>query len=138
MRKTIGTLVAGAMLAVLIAAPAMADKPFTFSDSVTFPDVNPCTGLDDEITLDLVVSIHEHQNNFVVHVDRSGSTSSGFTMIAGTENFVENNNAVSGAFVDQWRHPDGSKFIAQGHFAFNINQDKLLVDSFSLRCIGNN
>jgi hypothetical protein len=138
MRRTFYAVVVGAMFMTLTAAPpVLADEPVTFTDSVTFTDVNPCTGVDHEVTIDVVVSIHEHQHNFVVHVDRSGTTDSGFTMIAGTESFVANANVERGAFTDQWRHPDGSKFVAQGQFVFNLNQSELLVDNSSLRCLGN-
>jgi hypothetical protein len=131
-------VVVGTMFMTLTAAPpVLADKPVTFTDSVTFTDVNPCTGVDHEVTIDFVVAIHEHQNNFVVHLDRSGTTDSGFTMIAGTDSFVANANVEREAFTDQWRHPDGSKFVAQGEFVFNLNQGELLVNNFSLRCLGN-
>lgn len=130
--------VVSVVLVMLMVTPVSAERPFTFSDSVTFTDVNPCDGLDMEVTINFVVSIHEHPNNFVVVVDRSGTIDSGFTMIAGAESFVENRNVVRGAFVDQWRHPDGSKFRVRGNFIFNVNQLELLVDNFSLLCIGDN
>ena len=96
-----------------------------------------CTGVDHELTIDFVVSIHEHHNNFVVHLDRSGTTDSGFTMIAGADSFVANANVEREALTDQWRHPDGSKFVAQGQFVFNLNQSELLAEHDSLRCLGN-
>ena len=77
MRRTFYAVVVGTMFMTLTAAPpVLADKPVTFTDSVTFTDVNPCTGVDHELTIEFVVSIHEHQNNFVVHLDRSGTTDS--------------------------------------------------------------
>jgi hypothetical protein len=85
-----------------------------------------------------VVSIHEHQNNTVVHVERSGTTDSGFIMIAGTYSFVANANVEREALTDQWRHPDGSKFVAQGQVVFNLNKGEVSVEHGSLRCLGNN
>jgi hypothetical protein len=138
MRRTIYAVVVGAMFMTLTAAsPVLAEAPVTFTDSVTFTDVNPCTGVDHEVTIDFLVSIHEHQNNTVVHVDRAGTTDSGFTMIAGTNSFVANSNVERGTLTDQWRHPDGSKFVAQGQFVLNLNQGEVLVDNGSLRCLGN-
>ena len=138
MRRMIFAVIVSTMLMTLMAAPpVLADKPVTFTDSVTFTDVNPCSGVDHEVTIDVVVSIHEHRNSVVAHADRSGTTDSGFTMIAGTESFVANGNVERGAFTDQWRHPDGSKFVAQGQFVFNLNQQEFLVDNSSLRCLGN-
>lgn len=139
MRRMIFAAIAGAMSMTLMAAPpVLANEPVTFTDSFTFTDVNPCSGVDHEITIDVVLSIHEHRNNEVVHGDRSGTTDSGFTMIAGTESFVANGDVERVAFTDQWRHPDGSKFVAQGQFVFSLNRLELLVDNFSLRCLGSN
>lgn len=137
MRRLIKSVTVALVLVMLLAAPALANPPFTFTDSVTFVDENPCTGLDDEITINVEVTIHEHRNNFVVYVGRSGSTASGYTMIGGTDSFVANSGVERGAFVDQWRHPDGSKFMVHGSFVFNINQLEFQVDRFSLTCIGN-
>jgi hypothetical protein len=125
------------MSMTLMAAPALADRPFHFSDARTFFDIDPCSGEEDEITLNFDFSIHEHRNNFVAHVDRSGSTALGYEMIAGTETFVGNKGGERGSFVDQWRHPDGSTFMVHGSFAFNANQGEVLVDRFSITCIGN-
>ena len=138
MRRTFYAVVVGAMFMTLTAAPpVLADRPVTFTDSDTFTDVNPCTGVDHELTIESVVSIHEHQNNFVVHLDRSGTTDSGFTMIAGTSSFVASANVERATLTDQWRHPDGSKFVAQGQFVLNLSQGEVLVDNGSLRCLGN-
>ena len=137
MRRTFYAVVVGTMFITLTAAPpVLADKPVTFTDSVRFTDVNPCTGVDHELTIVSEVSIHEHQNNFVVHLDRSGTTDSGFTMIAGTYSFVANANVEREALTDQWRHP-GSKFVAQGQFVLNLNQGEVLVNHGSLRCLSN-
>lgn len=142
MRRLAVIGLAVSMSVAVLAIPALADEPITFTDSVTFPDDNPCTPEFDpdehDITIDFVVSVHEHESNLVVNVKRSGSTDSGFTMINGVESFVANNNVERGAFTDQWRHPDGSKFVAQGQFVFNFNTGELLVESFSLRCLGSN
>ena len=137
MKRLIKSVTVALVLVMLLAAPALANPPLTFTDSVTFVDVNPCTGLDHEITINFEVSIHEHRNNFVVRVGRSGSTDDGYTMIGGTESFVANNGVERGTFVDQWRNPDGSKFMVHGRFVFNINQLEFQVDGFSLTCIGN-
>jgi hypothetical protein len=138
MRRLFQAVALATVIATVFAAPALADKPVTFEDSDTFIDVNPCDGSEHEITIDLVVSIHEHQNSFVVHLKRSGTTDSGFTMIAGTESFVANNSVERGTFQDQWQHPDGSKFRASASFVFNANTGELLVDRFALVCLGSN
>ena len=138
MRRTFYAVGVGAMFMTLTAAsPVLADRPVTFTESVTFTDVNPCTGADHEVTIVSVVSVHEHRNNTVVRLDRSGTTDSGFTMIAGTESFVANANVERVTLTDQWRHPDGSKFVAQAQIVLNLNQGEVLVDNGSLRCLSN-
>ena len=135
MRKTTGAIVAIAML--FAAAPAVADAPISITDSSTFVDVNPCTEEPHEVTINFDVSLHLHGDREVVSIARSGSTDDGYTMIAGAESFVFNGNVARGAFVDQWRNDDGSKFMVHGNFLFHIKKDELLVDRFRLTCIGN-
>jgi hypothetical protein len=120
----------------LMAAPAAADKPVNFQDSDSFWDVNPCTGEDMYVTLFADVFIHEHPNNFVVRVVRTGTTSTGDVMDHGIETQVANGNVEAGRFTDQWRNEDGSKFVVQGVFVFNLNRGEVQVDRFSLRCLG--
>lgn len=135
--RTIGVLAAtGLGLASLGAAPAAADAPVEFSDSVTFTDVNPCSGLPMKVTINNELREHQHPNNFVGHISKTGTTSDGYVMDNGVENFVANRNVVRGAFTDNWRHPDGSKFKAQGMFVFDLTNEELRVDQFTLRCVG--
>lgn len=116
--------------------PASADAPTTFSVSVTFDEVNPCSGADVSITLNFDISEHQgHSKNFVAHVSRSGSTSDGYTMVNGVESFVFNGNVARGSFTDMWQHPDGSKFRVSGVFVDNIRQQDFKVDKFALTCL---
>ena len=135
-KKLLGALGCVLLLSVGATGQANADQPIQFNDSVTFSDVNPCTGELHDVTLNFAVSLHEHRNNFVGHVRRSGSTSDGYTMINGTDSFVENSGVFRGSFVDQWRGPDGEKFRVRGVIVFNANQDQVKTDQFSLTCIG--
>lgn len=136
MRRATRALIAIALF-VVMAAPAAADAPILLSESFTFVDENPCTGEDHQVTIDVETSVHLHDDRVVIYESRSGTTDSGYTMIAGTLSFVDNGNVVRGAFVDQWRNDDGSKFRARGNFLINLNTEELLVDNFSLTCIGN-
>ena len=138
MRRLLVAMVSAALFVTALAAPALANKPITFQASDTFPDVNPCSGEEMQVTINFDVSIHEHSNNLVVLIHRTGTTDSGFTMKKGIESFIANSNVERGVFQDQWRHPDGSKFRASGSFVFNINKGELLVDRFDLVCLGDN
>lgn len=137
LRKLLVAAVAGAMFSTVLAGSALAGEPVTFTDSFTFADVNPCTGLNHELSIEVTGSIHQHGNTEVIHAHHTGSTDTGFTMLNGTDTLVANNNVERASFSDQWRHPDGSKFVAQGQFVFNFNKLEVLVDNFTLRCLGN-
>ena len=140
MRRNVALLIATCLVFVgLGATAASADQPTEFSFPDTFTDINPCGGPDQEITINLEFTEHQqHNRNFVGHVKRTGTTDSGYVMDHGVESFQLNGNVVRGAFTDIWRNDDdGSMFKAQGVFVFNFGTGELLVDRFSLLCIGN-
>ena len=115
------------------AAPAAADAPAEFSVTETFTDVNPCTGAEHDVTLELDIREHVHGDRAVVHLSRTGTTSDGYVMRNGQENFVFNGNVARAAFHDTWRDDNGSMFKAQGYFVEKI--DGIVVEGFRLRCI---
>ncbi len=135
MRKLL--VLAGVLLLSLgVALPASADPPVTETFSVTFIDVNPCTGLDHEVTIHFKDRIHFHQNNFVLTSKRTGTTDSGFVMTSGTEHIVGTGKVFAAGFKDLWRHESGEAFIARGTLVVDMNTDTVHVDTFSLRCLG--
>lgn len=140
-RKLLVATVAAAMSVILLAGPALADKPLTFTASDTFPDDNPCTPVFDPfehlVTIDLVITVHEHENNIVAYSERSGTTSSGFTMINGRDSFVDNGNVLHFNLMDQWQHADGSKFLARFTLLIDLDTDEVQVAKGELRCLGN-
>lgn len=145
MKKLFMTVATFALLSAgFLAAPASADSPEPFPDTVTFPAENPCTGQIHEVTINVMVRIHEHQNNFVIKVDRTGTTSDGFVMRSGTE--TQHYNPVSqtaGAhFKDFWTNPEtGQKFHVRGNSNVVLGNGpdapptEVKVDNFSLRCV---
>ena len=135
MRKVLSAVAIAAVL-LSVGGPASADPPAELSAEVTFVDVNPCSGLDHEVTLRFDVRLHRHRENLVVTIRRSGSTSDGFEMIAGAGNVVENRNVFHETFVDQWRSPDGAKFAVHGQVVLDLDAEEPRVDRFSLECIG--
>ena len=124
------------MLSGVFVVQAGAAQPVRFSDSVTFTDINPCTGHENQVTLNIGVTIHEHERNVVVTTRTTGSTSDGYT-VRGGDSFVGNAGGERGTFNFQARGPNGEKFRVHGNFAFNANQGELKFDRFSLTCIGN-
>jgi hypothetical protein len=121
---------------VVTMAPALADAPTVLTDQVTFVDENPCTGLDHTITIFMTVFVHEdHNNNLVVHVERTGITDSGYTMFNGQLQFVNNSHVVVQTFKDLWRNDDGSIFEAAALLVINLNQGEIQVQQGAIRCI---
>lgn len=142
-RKLLVTTVAAAMSVTLLAGPALADKPITFTESITFPDDNPCTpefNLNEHlVTINAEISLHVHENNIVAYSERSGTTNpSGFTMINGRDSFVVNGNVLHFNLMDQWRHSDGSKFLARFTLLIDLDTGEVQVEKGALRCLGNN
>ncbi len=135
LKKTLAIVVGMLMWTTAITTTAGAEGPEVIEDSFTFVDVNPCTGHPHEITISFVARLHEHQNNFVATLSRSGSTSDGYTMQNGNDGFVENRGGARGHLMDMWTDGHGSKFQARGTFAFNANKDAIVVDRFTLRCV---
>lgn len=135
MRNAIATLIASAMALALMTAPALADAPTTGTDSVTFVDLNPCTGELHDVTLLAEVSIHEHRNNTVVQADITVTTSDGFEG-SGHDRFVLNGNVATATHNFVLDNPDtGAKFTVKGHFTFDINQGELRTERFVFNCV---
>ncbi len=133
MRRLLTTLTTVALLIGLVAGPATADTPEEFTETEKFEDVNPCSGELITITIDAYLSVHMHDDTYVVRVKRTGTTSDGYIMEHGRDNFVADEMNFSGAFMDPWVNPDlGTKFVAQGRFV--VVDDKVIIDDFRLEC----
>lgn len=137
-RKSISRLgaltVALGFAAVGLASPAAADAPAEISVTDTFVDINPCTGEEHEVTINVDIREHIHANgNIVARATRTGTTSDGYVMDHGRDSFVFNGNVARGTLNDVWRSADGSVFQAQGVFV--AKEDGVVVDRFRLRCI---
>lgn len=135
MRKAIGALVASAMLVVLMAAPALADEPVSFDFSETFTDVNPCTGLEHEVTIDFTVTLHEHQNNTVIQLDGTVTTDDGFEG-TGLQTAVLTKNFGTATLNFVVDNPDtGAKFTVKGNFKFDFRTGEFRVERVAVNCV---
>lgn len=135
MKKTARALIAAAMLVTLMASPALADQPRVESEQVIFTDLNPCTGSDNEITIDFTIKIHEHRNNFLLVIDSTVVTDDGFEG-TGHETFVDNGNIVTSTLNFVIDNPEtGAKYTVKGHFTFDIRNEELRVDRFRFNCV---
>lgn len=137
MRRIVASLGLAVLMIAALAPAALADRPTLFTDSDTFTDVNPCTGEEHEVTINFEFYDHDHENGaFVSLAVRSGTTDSGYVMQNGRDILVFTGDIVVAPFMDQWRHPDGSKFVARGVFIGDFRDFQVRVDNFSLECIG--
>ena len=120
-------------LGAAAASPVAADPPTTIVDSWTFTDINPCTGDEHDLTINVEAREHRgHSNNFVVNVERTGSTSDGYVM-RGSESQQWNDNAAHINLTDTWRNDEGSMFKAQ--LNVKLKPEGPQVENFRLRCV---
>lgn len=127
-----------AMLMLTLPSSTLADKPFLyFSGSDTFFDLDPCTGEEQEVTIYVDVWLHEHKNNLVALVERSGESDAGYYMFPGVETqmFNINNNVFKASFMDMWRTDDGRLWQVRGNFVVDDDTGDVKVDNFMFRCL---
>ena len=134
-KRLMVSLFAGVLMVAMLPGVASADQPVTFTDDVTFSDIDPCTDELVNVTLVFDIATHEHRNNFVVTAQRSGSIDTGYEFLGGQEHFVANRNGEGGTFIDMWRNPEtGAKFQVAGKFRIRGNAP--IVEEFEMRCLG--
>lgn len=131
-------MVIAAMAAILVmglAVPAFAD-PVIESGSVTFVDINPCTGEEDLITINFVDEIHHHDGVHIVEGRRTGQTASGFIMSSGVFQVRDDGETAHIRFRDVWRNPTtGEQFHATIEIIIDLaSGDEMEVKPFELRC----
>ena len=126
--------VTAATIALFGAAPADADNPMVFTEQGNFVDINPCTGIEHEITLTTTFHVHEHGGRMVVHRDHTLSTSSGFSG-RGTGTYVNNGNVELFRVNDTLTNPDGDRIRAHFVFLADLKSEEVRVDKFTLTCL---
>lgn len=102
------------------AAPAFADAPATFPFVEVFTDENPCTGEDQTITVTGTAYVHEHERVFLVHVDRTITTSAGFEG-TGSSTFVNNGEVLKLSLRDMLASDSGARMRAGFIFVFDLS-----------------
>ena len=122
-------------LVVAGAVPAAADPPSEVSMTETFPDVDPCTGLVHEVTIDVTFFVHFHDAVTVARGERALSTSLGYSG-RGTSSFVENGKVEMFRFSDVLGDASGNRIRASGVFVLDPRSDSVRIDTFELTCVG--
>lgn len=136
MRRLLLTALAVTSLGLAAAHPAGADRAIegpSFHD--VFVDVDPCTGIEHEVTLDRTFSVHDHDGQEVAHGHRTLHTDAGYTG-EGKSTYVINGEIERYSFHDMLTDDDGNRIIASGVFVFDMRRDTVRIDNFALRCAG--
>ena len=131
------TLIATALAVALLAGagPASADRPVAIADHDTFVDVDPCTGLEHEVTIAVTFFVHDHNGMTVARGVRTLSTSGGYAG-RGTSSFVANGNVEVFRFSDLLTNSSGNRIRASGLFVLDLSSGVVRVERFALTCLG--
>jgi hypothetical protein len=123
------------LFALVVAAPAAADRPTEFPILDVFQDVNPCTGNIMTVTFVGTAFVHSHDSRTVAIAHRTITTSDGFVG-HGTDSFVENGQVLMSRITDIMTNASGDRFRARGVFVLDLSTDTVRVDKFELTCLG--
>ena len=126
--------IAVVFLNIFMLGSAWADKPVIFESSTTFLDINPCTGLEHEITINLVAKNHSHTNNILQTVSSEFESTDGFYG-RGIEMSKDQFGTVNFNFVLNLnvKNPDtGQAFRVMGRTL--ITGDGVVLESFQKIC----
>ena len=134
LKGTAGALGASALMVMMLAPPAAADPPTIDEFSITFTDVNPCTGGTHTVTIDLTLSQHHHGARFIEHGVSSVTTSSGFEG-GGTTTLVETDGAFVFRLLDVLSDEAGSRIMARTIFIADPVTGAVRVERGDLRCV---
>jgi hypothetical protein len=123
------------LFALVVAAPAAADRPTEFPILDVFPDVNPCTGNPMTVTFVGTVLVHSHGSREVAIAHRTITTSDGFVG-HGTDSFVDNGQVLRARLTDIMTNASGDRFRARFVFVLDLSTGTVRVDKGGLTCLG--
>ena len=134
MRKLL--LVLLPLAALGFAHPAAADAPTAMPFEVTFPDVNPCTGLMHTVTIAGTEFVHSHDGRIVVHSTRTITTAPTGFVGHGAGAFLDNGQVFKFTSTDILTNPAGDRVRARTVFMLDLSTETVGVDRFELTCLG--
>ena len=136
MRRRFTLLVTVGILIGLMAVPAAADAPVVFGPfEFGFDSIDPCTGEEHSGTVYGTFHGHfDHNNNFVLRVDETGTTDSGYVLLSGHVRDVETNNGVTFRLKEIWRNPDSGAMYEYSEVG-RIVGNSVELDEVGERCV---
>ena len=136
-RPSLTTGVALAMLlTALVASPALADQPTEVTEQIVFEDVNPCDPPNTMVvTIDFVIKVHDHANNYVETISSWASTDAGFSG-PGVATTVVTGEVERATWHFLQTNPEtGQLSTVKGRSVINLATGEVLVETQELRCI---
>jgi len=135
MRRLLMSALLATSLGLAAVAPAAAGPAFEVSLTETFLDVDPCTGIEHEVTRAITFHVHEHGDRAVARGDSTYSTTLGYSG-RGTSSFVLNGKVEMFRFSDMLTDDSGNRIRAKGVVVLDLATDTVRVDRFGLTCVG--
>jgi hypothetical protein len=124
------------LFALVVAAPAAADRPTEFPILDVFPDTNPCTGTPMTVTFVGTLFVHVHDSREVNIAHRTITTSDGFVG-HGTDSFVDNGQVIKFTQTDIMTNATtGDRFRARNVFVLDLSTLTLRVERSEFTCLG--
>jgi hypothetical protein len=120
--------------AVALAAPISADAPTAIPISVTFDDVDPCTGEIHTVSFDGVAYRHEHDGRVVAHSDLVITTTSGYVG-HGVEEEIVNGQMFQIVARHMLVNPNGNRVQARVLLQVDLTTGEVRRDYADLRCV---
>jgi hypothetical protein len=101
------------VVALVLAAPATADRPTALPFEFVFDDVNPCTGLVHTVTIAGTTYVQEHDGRTVARSQRTITTSPTGFVGHGTDTNVLNGQVEMFRLTDILTSPSGDRIRAR-------------------------
>jgi hypothetical protein len=124
------------LAALGFAHPAAADAPTAMPFEVTFPDVNPCTGLMHTVTIAGTEFVHSHDGRIVVHSTRTITTAPTGFVGHGAGAFLDNGQVFKFTSTDILTNPADDRIRARTVFVVDLSTETVRVEKGELTCLG--
>ena len=112
------------------------NAPVAIPFSVTFDDVNPCTGLIHTVTISGTSFVQVNDGVVVVRSERTITTSPTGFLGHGTDSFVANGQVVMFRLTDVLTNDAGDRIRAQLVQVIDLSTGTVRVENGEVKCLG--
>jgi hypothetical protein len=124
------------LVALSVPVPAAADPPTETTAVQQFLDVNPCTGLEHTVTINLTISEHFHDGRVVGHAKRTITTDPTGFVGHGTDSLVDNERIFKFRLTDILTSPSGDRIRARFLLVIDQSTETIRVEKGEVTCLG--